>query len=139
MANPNGITRQATTAGLPISSNPSALRTVCKLCERTVYKNDRVAWLRRPLGIAHAECAEERDGSMICKPCRDGVHTADGDLAPDEIPAAIEAGTICPGPGQCTCQHRTAKPAGTCGAGVQPCGQPARLYACGWRCEAHKP
>ncbi|MEU9578828.1 hypothetical protein [Streptomyces chilikensis] len=26
-----------------------------------------------------------------------------------------------------------------CDAGVTPCGQPGRLYACGWRCEAHRP
>lgn len=29
--------------------------------------------------------------------------------------------------------------AGRCGAGVTPCGQPARLYLSGWRCDAHKP
>jgi hypothetical protein len=28
---------------------------------------------------------------------------------------------------------------GYCNAGVTPCGAPARLYACGWRCEQHKP
>ncbi|CAM5525566.1 MULTISPECIES: hypothetical protein [Streptomyces] len=28
---------------------------------------------------------------------------------------------------------------GQCGAGVTPCGAPARLYACGWRCDTHKP
>lgn len=28
---------------------------------------------------------------------------------------------------------------GECNAGVTPCGAPARLYACGWRCELHKP
>jgi hypothetical protein len=27
----------------------------------------------------------------------------------------------------------------TCDAGSTPCGQPARLYAAGWRCEAHRP
>lgn len=27
-----------------------------------------------------------------------------------------------------------------CGAGVTPCGKPARLYPCGWRCDdEHKP
>lgn len=27
-----------------------------------------------------------------------------------------------------------------CGAGVKPCGKPARLYPCGWRCDdEHKP
>lgn len=26
-----------------------------------------------------------------------------------------------------------------CGAGVTPCGKPARLYPCGWRCDdCHK-
>jgi hypothetical protein len=29
--------------------------------------------------------------------------------------------------------------AGTCGAGVQPCGKTARLYPAGWRCEEHAP
>jgi len=28
---------------------------------------------------------------------------------------------------------------GICGAGTTPCGQPARLFACGWRCEHHQP
>lgn len=27
--------------------------------------------------------------------------------------------------------------AGTCTAGVTPCGEPARLYPGGWRCGAH--
>lgn len=65
---------------------------------------------------------------MICRPCRDGVHT---DTA-WEVP-------VCPGEGHCDCQHRPPSYAGTCGAGAQPCGQPARLYACGWRCDRHKP
>jgi hypothetical protein len=26
-----------------------------------------------------------------------------------------------------------------CGAGVTPCGAPARLYPCGWRCDEHSP
>lgn len=60
MSNPQGITRQATTAGRPISSDNAALRTVCKLCSLTVYKHQPAVWLRRPLGIAHAECAAER-------------------------------------------------------------------------------
>jgi hypothetical protein len=28
---------------------------------------------------------------------------------------------------------------GECGAGVTPCGAPARLYPCGWRCNDHSP
>jgi hypothetical protein len=28
---------------------------------------------------------------------------------------------------------------GACGAGVTPCGKPARFYAGGWRCDEHKP
>lgn len=28
---------------------------------------------------------------------------------------------------------------GFCGAGVTPCGAPARLYPAGWRCEPHRP
>ncbi|MFF3932899.1 competence protein CoiA family protein [Streptomyces hirsutus] len=27
----------------------------------------------------------------------------------------------------------------TCDAGITPCGEPGRLYACGWRCEVHRP
>jgi hypothetical protein len=26
----------------------------------------------------------------------------------------------------------------TCAAGVTPCGEPARFYPCGWRCDAHR-
>lgn len=26
-----------------------------------------------------------------------------------------------------------------CGAGVQPCGEPGRLYPCGVRCDLHSP
>lgn len=26
-----------------------------------------------------------------------------------------------------------------CGAGVTPCGAPALLYSCGWRCDPHRP
>lgn len=29
--------------------------------------------------------------------------------------------------------------AGTCTAGVAPCGEPARLYPTGWRCDDHRP
>ncbi|MFD8596993.1 hypothetical protein ACFV1L_18525 [Kitasatospora sp. NPDC059646] len=29
--------------------------------------------------------------------------------------------------------------AGLCGSGTVPCGAPARLYPCGWRCPAHTP
>lgn len=32
---------------------------------------------------------------------------------------------------------RSATPRGTCGAGVIPCGAPARLYPAGWRCAEH--
>ncbi|MEU4351753.1 hypothetical protein [Streptomyces sp. NPDC023838] len=28
---------------------------------------------------------------------------------------------------------------GECGAGVTKCGAPARFYACGWRCDSHRP
>lgn len=28
---------------------------------------------------------------------------------------------------------------GLCGSGVTPCGAPARFYACGWRCDSHRP
>lgn len=28
---------------------------------------------------------------------------------------------------------------GTCNAGFKPCGEPARFYPCGWRCDAHSP
>ncbi|QKW15345.1 hypothetical protein [Verrucosispora sp. NA02020] len=31
------------------------------------------------------------------------------------------------------------QPRGVCGAGVTPCGEPARLYPAGWRCDAHVP
>lgn len=31
------------------------------------------------------------------------------------------------------------KAPGPCGYSNQPCGQPARLYMCGWRCTEHQP
>ncbi|RKN55921.1 hypothetical protein D7193_15140 [Micromonospora costi] len=34
---------------------------------------------------------------------------------------------------------RRSPPSQGCGAGVVPCGRPARLYACGWRCVEHPP
>lgn len=34
---------------------------------------------------------------------------------------------------------RSPVPKGVCNTGVTPCGAPARPYACGWRCEQHKP
>lgn len=65
---------------------------------------------------------------MICQPCRDGVHTVPARTAPGR--------PVCPGKGQCDCQHRDPG----CNAGVTPCGAtPSRLYACGRRCEEHKP
>lgn len=69
---------------------------------------------------------------MICPKCRAATHEGQPEG--------------CPGKGQCNCQHRLPYrvPAQGCGA-YDPehsdglCGLPARLYAAGWRCEAHKP
>ena len=64
---------------------------------------------------------------MICPGCRAGEHD------------------VCTGKGQCDCQHRKPRRAvdPSCGAWDAEvgglCGVPGRLYACGWRCEAHKP
>lgn len=35
--------------------------------------------------------------------------------------------------------NRAPKPTLTCESGVTPCGQPARPYLCGPRCDAHQP
>lgn len=94
---------------------------------------------------------------MICQPCRDGVHEGTPKTVED-MPCGVSCAALvpeqscdacgryvqwpqltCPGEGHCDCQHRPITYAGTCGAGEQPCGQPARLYACGWRCDGHKP
>jgi hypothetical protein len=50
------------------------------------------------------------------------------------------AGTPVPTPARIwTDEQWAANHVGTCTAGVDPCGQPARLYPCGWRCTDHQP
>lgn len=39
------VTRQAKVAGKPISSNENALRTVCKVCRRTIYTRQPAVWV----------------------------------------------------------------------------------------------
>lgn len=56
----NSRTRQATTAGRPITANENALRSVCKACRRTIYVWQETVWRQSPLGLCHAK-AEECD------------------------------------------------------------------------------
>jgi hypothetical protein len=69
-----------------------------------------------------------------------------GDLAdPGHIPEAPAPtqGTVAPPgtqgiapPKMAQPRRRVAQPCGHCNV---PCGQPARLYPCGWRCDDHSP
>ncbi|WP_055695951.1 hypothetical protein [Streptomyces prasinopilosus] len=88
----------------------------------------------------------------------DVAETAGGETAPGVTLQTVEAPVLLPAvPEQRVAtvqeslvavapeQHASSPPVnvlrGTkaCEAGAAPCGQPARFYACGWRCETHKP
>lgn len=58
----------------------------------------------------------------------------EGDLATQLLARKTELKTLLAAPARPPV-HRSHE----CGAGGSPCGQPARLYPCGWRCEDHAP
>lgn len=55
-----------------------------------------------------------------------------GPSAPRDSGARVFAGTVPAQRSHYTITNR-------CGAGTAPCGAPASLYPCGWRCEQHRP
>lgn len=65
-------------------------------------------------------------------------------FVPDQGQAIDASAVTLPGPAQPS-ESILAAPAvrpptpHQCSAGVTPCGAPARLYACGWRCDEHSP
>lgn len=57
----------------------------------------------------------------------------------DRSECAADAGAVVARRPTPTAPIRIGRPPGQCGAGVTPCGAPARLYPCGWRCDGHRP
>lgn len=56
MSGPQKITRQARTAGRPIASSESGMRTQCKVCHRTIYGWQATVWRTgAALGLCHAD------------------------------------------------------------------------------------
>lgn len=69
-----------------------------------------------------------QDGRLVIRGPRSAGETADRLLArKDDIKALLAA------------PPRPVIRTHECGAGVTPCGAPARPYPCGWRCDDHSP
>ena len=75
------------------------------------------------------------DGDPTCRvrtPAVDNAHDVPlADIPGTRAPRSKLAGTL-------TAAGSTLY-RGQCGAGVTKCGAPARFYACGWRCDRHRP